>query len=203
VREKAGSYVRDLAIPAIPTLYAGVLFRSRTEARWAMFWDKLDIKWDYEPQGFVTASGDPYLPDFAVFPALGLLWAEVKGSWQSDPEGVGKWRRFAVQRPQPSVSRAVLLSGAPAIDGQFLVAGGDDDQPDPLKGAWEDDTQQWRPCVSGHHFDLTFPGRFHGKFVEDGCADDFGGPGEDRLRKAVAAARSARFGVHEPGETAA
>ena len=191
--------MRDLAIPAIPTLYAGVLFRSRTEARWAMFWDKLDIKWDYEPQGFVTAAGDPYLPDFAVFPALGLLWVEIKGSWQTDPEGVAKWQLFADARPQPS--RAVLFAGPPSLEGHYLVVGGDDNQPNPLKGGWEDDTQQWRPCGSGHHFDLTFPGWFHGKFVEDGCADVFGGSGEDRLRKAVEAARSARFGIHEPTPT--
>jgi hypothetical protein len=193
--------VTDLAIPAIPTLYAGVLFRSRTEARWARFWDELGIKWDYEPQGFATTTGIPYLPDFAVFPALGLLWAEIKGSWQSDPEGVAKWRRFADDRPQPS--RAVLLAGVPSLEGHYLVVGGNEYQDNPLKGGWDDDTQQWRPCGNGHHFDLTFPGWFHGKFVEDGCADDFGGPGEDRLRKAVSAALSARFGTHEPDETAA
>jgi hypothetical protein len=186
-------------VTAIPTPYGGVLFRSRTEARWALFWDKLDIKWEYEPQGFVTATGNPYLPDFAVFPAAGTLWAEIKGSWQSDPEGVDKWRRFAMQRPQPTGSRAVLLAGPPALDGQFLVVGGNDDQPDPLKGPWEDDTQQWRPCNGGHHFDLAYPGLFRAKFAEDGCADDFGGSGEVKLRDAVAAAASARFGTHETG----
>jgi hypothetical protein len=195
--------VTDLAIPAIPTLYAGVLFRSRTEARWAKFWDELDIRWDYEPQGFVTAAGIPYLPDFAVFPALGLLWVEIKGSWQSDPEGVAKWRTFAMQRPQPDVSRAALFAGAPSLEGQYLIAGGNDDQDNPLKGGWEDDSQQWRPCVSGHHFDLTYPGLFRAKFAEDGCADDFGGNGEARLRDAVAAALSARFGTHEPTPTGA
>jgi hypothetical protein len=200
--ERTAPAVTDLAIPAIPTRYAGVLFRSRTEARWARFWDALDIRWDYEPQGFVTAAGDPYLPDFAVFPALGLLWAEIKGSWQSDPEGVAKWRGFAMQRPQPAVSRAVLLSGTPSIGGAFLVIGGDDDSPDPLKGGWEDDTQQWRPCSGGHHFDLAYPGTFGAKFVEDGCDWDIG-PGDDRLRKAVEAALSARFGTYEHGETAA
>ena len=80
----------DLAIPAIPTLYAGVLFRSRTEARWAKFWDELDIKWDYEPQGFVTAAGEPYLPDFAAFPALGLLWVEIKGELGIRPRRRGE-----------------------------------------------------------------------------------------------------------------
>jgi hypothetical protein len=195
--------VTDPNIPAIPTPYDGVLFRSRTEARWARFWRELGVDWDYEPQGFVTAAGKPYLPDFVVFPALGRLWVEVKGSWESDPDGIAKFRTFAAQRPHPAETRAALLVGRPALDGRFLVVGGDDDQDDPLKGAWEDDAQQWRPCVSGHHVDLCYPGLFHAKFVEDGCADDFGGPGEERLRKAVSAALSARFGTREPGETAA
>lgn len=193
----------DSGIPAIPTPYDGVLFRSRTEARWAKFWRELGMDYDYEPQGFVTAAGKPYLPDFIVPAALGRLWVEVKGSWESDPQGIAKFRAFAAERPNPSDTRAVLLTGAPTLDGKFLVVGGDDDQDDPLKGGWEDDTQQWRPCGDGYHFDLCYPGLFRAKFVEDDCPDNFGGNGEERLRKAVNKARSARFGTHEHGETAA
>lgn len=193
--------MRDLTIPAIPTLYAGVLFRSRTEARWARFWDALDIRWEYEPQGFVAA-GIPYLPDFAVFPALGLLWVEVKPTWQADPEGVGKWRGFAMRRPgRPERSRAALFAGPPSLEGEYLIIGGDDDQPHPLKGPWEDDTQQWRPCPSGHHFDLTYPGTFGAKYVEDGCGWHIG-PGDDRLRTAVEKARSAKFDGTDSGTVA-
>lgn len=184
--------MRDLTIPAIPTLYSGVLFRSRTEARWAVFFDHLGVKWEYEPQGFVAA-GIPYLPDFAVFPALGTLWVEIKPTWQADPQGVTKWRKFADRRPHPDSSRAALFAGPPATEGEYMIVGGNDDQDNPVKGAWDDDTQQWRPCGSGHHFDMCFPGWFRGKFVEDGCVDNFGGPGEDRLREAVDKARSARF----------
>jgi hypothetical protein len=165
--------VTDLAIPAIPTLYAGVLFRSRTEARWARFWDALDIRWDYEPQGFVAA-GIPYLPDFAVFPALGVLWVEIKGSWQADPGGVEKWRKFADRRPLPDKSRAALFAGAPSLEGAYMVVGGNDSQ------------------------DLAYPGTFGAKHVEDGC-DWHIGPGEDRLRKAVETARSARFDGSDSG----
>lgn len=181
--------MRDLTISAIPTVYAGVLFRSRTEARWAKFWDKLDIRWEYEPQGFVTA-GIPYLPDFAVFPARGLLWVEIKPSWQADPEGVNKWRAFAFSRPGPS--RAALFAGPPSLEGEYFVTGGDDDQDNPVKGPWEDDTQQWRPCPGGNHFDLTYPGLFRAKYVEDECGWRVG-HGDDRLRAAVDAAVSERF----------
>lgn len=187
----------DLLIPPKETLYDGIWYRSRTEARWSMLWKELGIEREWEPQGFTTADGRPYLPDFIVFPAIGRLWVEVKGSWESDPDGIAKFRRFAAERPFPSESRAALLVGSPSLEGKYLVIGGDDNSDNPLKGPWEDDTQQWRPCSSGHHFDLAFPGLFRAKFAEDGCPDDFGGVGEERLRRAVDKVRSARFGTHE------
>lgn len=76
-------------VRSIETSYAGCRFRSRLEARYAVFFDALNIAWDYEPQGF-EVGGDPsigdcgtgpgpirYLPDFWL-PDLGL-WVEVKG----------------------------------------------------------------------------------------------------------------------------
>jgi hypothetical protein len=65
-------------IEAIETSYAGCRFRSRLEARWAVFFDHLDLRWDYEPQGYLVGeAGRPYLPDFWL-PDL-ETWAEVKG----------------------------------------------------------------------------------------------------------------------------
>lgn len=39
-------------IKAIETEYNGYRFRSRTEARWACFFDALGVRWEYEPEGF-------------------------------------------------------------------------------------------------------------------------------------------------------
>jgi hypothetical protein len=68
-------------INAIQTEYQGHLFRSRLEARWAVFFDYLGIKWSYEPEGFEVGFGNDclrrYLPDFFL-PDLGV-WVEVKG----------------------------------------------------------------------------------------------------------------------------
>lgn len=50
-------------IKAIETHYKGYRFRSRLEARWAIFLDTLGADWRYEPEGFVL-DGTPYLPDF-------------------------------------------------------------------------------------------------------------------------------------------
>ena len=44
-------------IKAIETEYSGHKFRSRLEARWAVFFDSLGIKWEYEPEGFETDAG--------------------------------------------------------------------------------------------------------------------------------------------------
>lgn len=111
------------AIRAIETHYKGYRFRSRLEARWAVFFDALDLKWEYEPEGFVTAAG-PYLPDFRVWTPQGEpMWYEVK------PEHVTSEPEFeafrdslfadflsvpADERSGLSPVRASLLNGDPA-----------------------------------------------------------------------------------------
>lgn len=66
-------------ITPIETHYAGYRFRSRLEARWAVFFDYLNIPWDYEPQGYLI-DGKPYLPDFLLYPNTDrAFWFEVKG----------------------------------------------------------------------------------------------------------------------------
>lgn len=49
---------------AIETEYRGYRFRSRLEARWAVFFDALGIVWEYEFEGFHLDNGSQYLPDF-------------------------------------------------------------------------------------------------------------------------------------------
>ncbi len=48
----------------IETLYNGYRFRSRLEARWAVFFDALDIEYEYEPEGYDLGPAGWYLPDF-------------------------------------------------------------------------------------------------------------------------------------------
>ena len=50
-------------IKAIETKYNGYGFRSRTEAKWAYVFDKLNIKYLYENEGYELENGDWYLPD--------------------------------------------------------------------------------------------------------------------------------------------
>jgi hypothetical protein len=112
-------------IAPLETRYGGCRFRSRIEARWAVFFDALGLNWLYEDQGFRVAwageitrlpsgahdawppvarppghvekpaTASRYLPDFHV-PGL-ALHLEVKPAHpdQVDPDGVKRWERFA------------------------------------------------------------------------------------------------------------
>lgn len=51
-------------IKNIPTTYKNVTYRSRLEARWAVFFDELKIKHIYEYEGFILENKEYYLPDF-------------------------------------------------------------------------------------------------------------------------------------------
>lgn len=66
-----------MTIAAIETEYAGYLFRSRLEARWAVFFDAIGVEWEYEIEGFETEGGERYLPDFYL--PVTKTWVEVKG----------------------------------------------------------------------------------------------------------------------------
>lgn len=68
----------------IETRYGGVEFRSRIEARYAVFFDALNEPWEYEPEGFVLAGGERYLPDFWL-PEMSCYF-EIKGAQPTDQE---------------------------------------------------------------------------------------------------------------------
>lgn len=74
-----------MTIRAIETVYAGHRFRSRLEARWAVFFDHLDIEWLYEPQGF-TVDGHTYLPDFWLPNVLDGCHVEVRPPGHAPPD---------------------------------------------------------------------------------------------------------------------
>lgn len=67
-----------MKIKAIETEYNGYRFRSRLEARWAVFFDAAKIRYEYEPEGFEIDDGERYLPDFYL-PQY-QLYIEIKPS---------------------------------------------------------------------------------------------------------------------------
>lgn len=64
-------------IPAIETRAYGCRFRSRLEARWAVFLTEAGFDWEYEPEGAALPSGN-YLCDFRVTANGVSVWVEVK-----------------------------------------------------------------------------------------------------------------------------
>ena len=95
-------------IKAIETFYKGYHFRSRLEARWAVFFDNLGIQWKYEVEGYerdlghyiCKPDGDIYVPDVVRYlpdfylPCRwgGGVYVEVKG----DKHALKKdWHRHA------------------------------------------------------------------------------------------------------------
>ena len=79
-------------IKAIPTMYKGIPFRSRLEARWAIIFDQLGIEWHYETEGYDIPIQEGvtirYLPDFALYGGTERcperLFVEVKGNMRAD-----------------------------------------------------------------------------------------------------------------------
>lgn len=112
----------------IPTRYAGYHFRSRLEARWAVFFDALGLRWHYEDQGYELPSGR-YLPDFRLEAVAGRagrdIWCEVKGRLTLD-QGK-KLLQAAAELPRAKVEDM-------AVSPQILVLG-DIPNPDPPQ-AW-------------------------------------------------------------------
>lgn len=70
-------------LKAIETVYKGYKFRSRLEARWAVFFDALGITWEYEKEGY-DLDGVWYLPDFWL--PEWCCFIEIKGQYPTSEE---------------------------------------------------------------------------------------------------------------------
>ena len=105
----------DIKITPIETVYKGYRFRSRLEARWAIYLDHAGWIWEYEPQGYTLSNGRKYLPDFLVSGPEGShqresFWLEVKAQKLTDDEyqkckllseGTGLNVIFGIGTPSP------------------------------------------------------------------------------------------------------
>lgn len=89
-----------MTIKAIETYYNRYSFRSRLEARWAVFFDAIKVGWAYEPTNFRTMAG-PYLPDFQLINDSNKVFVEIKPGWPSAQEqnrciGLAQLQRDAI-----------------------------------------------------------------------------------------------------------
>jgi hypothetical protein len=74
---------RNSQLQALETHWAGHRFRSRGEARWAVFFQEAGIPWEYEPQGYKLEHGC-YLPDFWL--PTQECFIEIKSGWPTEEE---------------------------------------------------------------------------------------------------------------------
>lgn len=109
-------------IKPIETIYNGYRFRSRLEARWAVFFDALGVRYEYEPEGFELPSGRRYLPDFRV-KCWGMrgkplrakpfdLWIEVKGEMtENDANKIKEFTKLYDSLDEAEDWNSVLIVG--------------------------------------------------------------------------------------------
>ena len=95
-------------IKAIEIQYNGYRFRSRLEARWAVFFDLIGLKYEYEIEGF-EMDELRYLRDFYI-PSLDR-WFEIKGKPLTEME-FKKCEEFCFRKDNNNIKFSVLI-GAP------------------------------------------------------------------------------------------
>jgi hypothetical protein len=165
-------------IKAIETLYLGCRFRSRLEARWAVFFEAMNVKWYYEHEGYALSSGW-YLPDFWL-PGL-ELHVEIK------PDGVCKHAKSF----RDNVGGIVVTNGLPD-EGMTLYCWdmGDSSAGTSDRECLWTDTDGLKLCCNTSR----------SLYLQDFCSEGAGAadiPREQkvthRLRAAFLAAKGARF----------
>ncbi len=97
------------------TAYNGTVYRSRTEARYAVAFDHAGIEFQYEPDGYLFEEGGrSYVPDFWV-PAWSSF-LEVKPDWFTLTPGEWPDERCKCEVLNEATKKDVLLAcGSPSL----------------------------------------------------------------------------------------
>lgn len=93
-------------IKPIETHYKGYRFRSRLEARWAVYFDTIGLDWEYEHEGYDLGEFGYYLPDF--YSSSMDVFFEVKPVYPTD-DYMRKIRAITQIKP------LILLVGTPSL----------------------------------------------------------------------------------------
>jgi hypothetical protein len=202
-------------IQAIETIYPwpnGHRFRSRREARWAVFFDTLGIPYEYEKQGYDLGKYGWYLPDFWL-PHIGL-WFEVKGELKTvyEPWPYGKGGVYAVYPELEQLRHFADLHGRPVACavgsvGEHGLRFFAWDVTESSGGSYETDDAEWCLCDGIYTVDAK-PGRSDRCFISDNLCGEYLPQFECRkydpfsienVQGAYARARQARFEHGEHG----
>jgi len=187
---------------AINTEYNGYLFRSRLEARWAVFFDALGIPYEYEKEGFELGKAGLYLPDFWLPDTNNGCWVEIKGK---EPH-LGECDKLHALADGTSHDAFLFWGNIPQVqcslyglgDGHYydLIEVDDECAYAAFPCGGGDWSYLWCQCPVCGCFGIQFEGRAD----RIGCqcpkshhGDKGRNPGSPDLAAAYTAARSARF----------
>lgn len=178
------------SIKAIETSYKGYRFRSRHEVKWAVFFDALGIRWEYEPEGFDLGEAGWYLPDFWL--PKQDVWVEVKPAWDQHDGWPDTNKQDALQ--EMCGKEVVTLCGLP---GPVIPY----DDNNPYEGwVMGDFSYYWCECPYCGAVGIQFDGRSARNRHAQGCRAENGKDGDknynldsSRLLAAYAVSRAARF----------
>lgn len=172
-------------IKAIPTLYRGFRFRSRLEARWAVFLDRLDVAWEYEAEGF-DLPGGRYLPDFKLpkWNAGRGAWLEVKPPYPTPCKWPPAEELVCATRMNLYVAQGMPQEHAGIS--AYIYSDGE---------VWSDEDWAICQCQKCHSIGIEYGGMAH-RICGERCfpTSTRGHEGfNDKLRDAVDAAQRERF----------
>lgn len=108
-------------IKPIQTEYKGYLFRSRLEARWAVFFDEMGIKYEYEPEGFEMDGSYKYLPDFYLPDCY--TYVEIKAAGALKISGISG--DLNIENGRERSDKYIKFSDGTDISYNYLIVQGD------------------------------------------------------------------------------
>lgn len=219
-----------MSIQAIETVYKGYHFRSRLEARWAVFFDTLGIEWEYEKEGYdlrgklcgyqrddeiftihagkyaespvkelclPNDASSLYLPDFWL-PNV-VTRENARGTWIEVKAIAPTWREWCLAwaLEEATAHPFLFAVGVPQLhtEGEFCEAG----------ALWEaggagDYNMSFMICNTCGDVSIHYPYESNYRGCNKGCGWHKS-TDHPVIRKAVVAARSARFEHGESGAT--
>ena len=142
-------------LKAIETFYNGYRFRSRLEARWAVFLDTLDIGFRYEMEGY-DLDGLLYLPDFYLPHLDSFLEIKPTPITPNSPESHKATRLADLSEKRVFVFAGPCWFPFTSLGYDSLGEGYEGEVYGP--GYW-DNYQAWCECSACGFFSIQFEGR--------------------------------------------
>ena len=188
-RQNHGETLLQRYLKAIETEYNDLRFRSRLEARWAIFFDAISIPYLYEPEGYHLGSLGNYLPDFWL--PNHEYWIEIKGRRPS-PIEINRLKALVYQSGAPGFLLWGEISLKPHDDAHWgYIPTYNNRRTEVIHTP----NQIWTECPKCHTFSLSD----HGAFRDCACTSAIPSPTSPALAAAYKAARTARFEFGENG----